>query len=87
MISVLSMFTGQQRIQRLQTLRFGMLAWLQTYGGGGADSDGGGCGGGGRSLGDVGHRLTLLELGLSLGQNLLRDHDQLPHLRPDQDHT
>lgn len=81
-----SMFTGQRRIQRLQTLRFRMT-WLQTYGSGGADSDGGGCGGGGRSLGDVGHRLTLLELGLSLGQNLLRDHDQLTHLRPDQDHT
>lgn len=64
-----------------------MPAWLQTHGSGGADSDGGGGGGGGGSLGDVGHRLTLLELGLSLGQNLLRDHDQLTHLRPDQDHT
>lgn len=60
---------------------------MMTYRTGGADPDGGrGCWGG-RSLGDTGHRLTLLELGLGLGQNLLWDHDQLARLSPDQNHT
>lgn len=58
-----------------------------TYRGGSADPDGGASRGRGGPLGDVGHRRALLHLGLSLSQNLLRDHDQLTRLRPHQNHT
>lgn len=58
----------------------------QTYRGGRADPDSGPGRRGRRPLADVGHRLAL-RLGLSLGQDLLRDHDQLTLLRPDKDHS
>lgn len=59
--------------------------WYQTHRGGGADPDSRCCQRCWGSLGD--HRLTLLQLGLSLGQSLLRNQDQLTRLGPDQNHT
>lgn len=54
---------------------------VKTHRRGGTDPDGR-CRG---SLGD--RRLTLLQLGLSLGQSLLGNQDQLTRLGPDQNHA